>query len=90
MQAIRGWFASNEPPIYVSDYKRRHFRAGAADRGHERREEFWIGTLGDSMKAAAYIRVFCEPEVHAIITSVMDTNDIYTAVVAAIPELRFR
>ena len=42
------------------------------------------------MKAAAYIRVFCEPEVHAIITSVMDTNDIYTAVVAAIPELRFR
>jgi hypothetical protein len=45
--------------------------------------------LGDSMKAAAYIRVFCEPEVHSIITSVMDTKNVFAAGLAAMPELKF-
>ena len=85
---LRGWFASNEPPVYVSDYKRRHFRADAADRGYERRSEFWLDTLGSAMKAAAYIRVFSEPQIHGIITSVMDATEIFNAVSDAIPELK--
>jgi HD superfamily phosphohydrolase len=85
---LRGWFAASEAPIYVSDYKRRHFRAGSAHRGFETREEFWDKLLSESMKAAAYIRVYCEPEVHSVMLSVMPPDSIYKAVLSAIPELR--
>jgi hypothetical protein len=51
------------------------------------RDDFWMNMLGNSMKAAAYIRVFCEPEVHSIILSVMPTEEISKAVLSAIPEL---
>lgn len=87
---LRGWFASNEYPIYVSDYKRRHFRAESAARGYEGRQDFWINTLGKLMKSIAFIRVFCEPDVHSIVTRVMNTEDIVTAVKVAIPDLNPR
>jgi len=85
---LRGWFASSEYPVYVSDYKRRHFRAESAASGYEGRQDFWINTLGKLMKSIAFIRVFCEPNVHSIVTRVMSTQDIVNAVRTAIPDLR--
>lgn len=84
---LRGWYASNEFPVYVSDYKRRHFRAEAENSGYEGREDFWIKGLGDMMKEIAFIRVFCEPEIHSIATRIMSAKTILRAVKQAIPAL---
>lgn len=85
---LRGWYAANKAPVYVSDYKRRHFRAAAAGAGGvEHREDFWIETMGDLMKGIAFVRVFCEPETHSLLTRFMDADLVKKAVAQAIPEL---
>jgi HD superfamily phosphohydrolase len=85
---LRGWFASSESPAYVSDYKRRHFRAESGLRGQEGRTDFWMDTLGTMMKRIAFIRVFCEPQVHGIVTRVMTPETILNSVKEVIPALR--
>lgn len=86
---LRGWYAADDAPVYVSDYKRRHFRASAGGTGGvERREEFWIKTMGNLMRDIAFIRVFCEPEVHALLTRVISGAEISKAIYSAVPDLR--
>jgi hypothetical protein len=85
---LRGWYAADDAPVYVSDYKRRHFRANAArTEGIERREDFWIKTMGDLMEGIAYVRVFCEPEVHSLLTRVTTGDEVPDAIYRAVPEL---
>jgi len=86
---LRGWYAADEAPVYVSDYKRRHFRASAASSGGvERREDFWIKTMGELMKGIAYVRVFCDAEVHPLVTRVVSGQDISDAIYRAVPDLK--
>ena len=42
---LRGWYSAGGFPKYVSDYKRRHFRAEAGHEGTGGEAFFWIDTL---------------------------------------------
>jgi hypothetical protein len=86
---LRGWYAADDAPVYVSDYKRRHFRASAASVGGvEKRDDFWVKTMGELMKGIAYIRVFCDAEVHPLVTRVVGGRELSDAIGRAVPDLK--
>jgi HD superfamily phosphohydrolase len=83
---LRGWTASGEEPYFVSDYRRRHFRAAVGRLRPERGGTLWTD-VGGMMRRSASFRVFCDPELHHIITRIVDTPEVFKAVKAAVPQL---
>lgn len=86
----RGWLASGDDPPFVSDYKRRHFRADAGDERGSESGALWSRHLGEMMRGIACFRVFCEPQLHKILTRVLDADDIAGAMLETVPELKKR
>jgi len=84
----RGWLASGDDPLFVSDYKRRHFREDAGDERESESGTLWSRHLGEMMRGIACFRVFCEPRLHRIVTRVLESGEITGAVVGAVPELK--
>ena len=79
-----GWSSSGDEPRFVTDYKRRYFREFAGQPGRDD-PTLWKDILGTMMKRIAMFRVYAEPEVHKIVTTVMKPIDIAAAVNDAIP-----
>jgi serine/threonine protein kinase len=73
---LRGWRAAGRNPVFVSDYKRRHFRASVGIHQGIESETLWSKQLEEMMLRIAFFRIFCEPNVHQILKRVMDTSDI--------------
>lgn len=86
----RGWLASGDDPRFVSDYKRRYFRADAGDERGSESGTLWSRHLGSMMRGIAYLRVFCEPGLHRILTRVLTSEEIAGAMAETVPELRKR
>lgn len=86
---LRGWVAGGEPPAFVSDFKRRHFRSSVGLRRFEG-DTLWSRQLREMMMRVAFFRIFCEPTVHTVLTRVMDVADIVAAVEAEFTELTTR
>lgn len=83
-----GWSASGEDPLFVSDYKRRHFRAQAGALDGAESPILWAKLIGQMMKGIATFRIYAEPGVHRIATRVLSPQNIMGAVRDAVPELR--
>jgi serine/threonine protein kinase len=81
---LLGWSAGGDEPHFVTDYKRRYFRASG---GLPHREEptLWKETTSSMMKRIAMFRVYAEPDVHRVVTRVMSPADIVGAVNEALP-----
>lgn len=73
---LRGWRAGGRNPVFVSDYKRRHFRASVGVHQGIESETLWSRQLEEMMKRIAFFRIFCEPSVHQILKRVLGTSDI--------------
>lgn len=86
----RGWKAGGDDPIFVSDYKRRYFRSDAAGAEGFEMGSLWARHLGNMMREIAHFRVFCEPQIHRIVTRVLSANDITNALVQTVPSLKRR
>jgi len=86
----RGWAASGDDPPFVSDYKRRYFRADAGGEESFEIGALWSRHLGAMMRGIAYFRVFCEPELHRILTRVLSSKEITQAMLRAVPQLKKR
>jgi HD superfamily phosphohydrolase len=84
----RGWTAGGGDPPFVSDYKRRYFRADAGGEKGFEIGALWSRHLGDMMRGIAYFRVFCEPQLHRLLTRVLSSEEINNALLQAVPELR--
>jgi len=87
---LRGWTSTGEEPLFVSDYKRRHFRASSGEQGSLEKANLWSDHLGSMMRQIAFFRVYCEPELHGIVTTVLRTSDIFTSVSEVVPGIRQR
>jgi len=83
---MRGWSAGGEEPYFVSDFRRRHFRASVGRLRPERGGSLW-SDVERLMRRAASFRVFAEPELHNIITRVLDTAAVFKSVRTAVPQL---
>ncbi len=86
----RGWTAGGDAPLFVSDYKRRYFRADAGGAEGFEMSSLWSRHLSGMMREIAFFRVFCEPRLHRILTRVLSANEIDNAMVEAVPGLRRR
>jgi len=75
---LRGWIPKGEPPSFVSDYKRRHFRSDVGAHRFDG-DTLWTRQIREMMTRVAFFRIFCEPEVHSILKRVMDVGDVLTA-----------
>lgn len=64
--------------LFVDDYKRRYFRSSGPYQGAS--EAHWNETLPKMMKGIANFRVFCEPNLHRVLTRVARTEDIVKAI----------
>lgn len=84
---LRGWSAGGSDPTFVSDYKRRHFRAEVANDQGQEPATLWSTHVGPMMRQVAVFRVFCEPVLHDVLTKVADATGIQDAVHEALPEL---
>lgn len=85
---LRGWGAKGDPPLFVSDYKRRHFRAsigGAEGSHHENR--LWTEFIPAMMKGKAFFRIYCEPSLHRVLTRVIGPLDISQTLGDKFPQL---
>ena len=76
---VRGWTTTADEPFFVSDTKRRHFRAPTAEGSRESRS-LWAEDIGRLTRRAAFFRVYCEPELHLILRRVLSGSDISEAV----------
>jgi len=85
---LRGWTSSGDDPPFVSDYKRRHFRAGAGLQEPAESKTLWSDHVGPLMRRIAYFRVFCESEIHRIVTRTLGPNDVLAALKDEMPELK--
>jgi hypothetical protein len=72
----RGWTAGGDDPIFVQDYKRRHFRSIAGAPASGRRPTIWSDHIAPMMRKVAVFRIFCEPDLHRILTRVLDPSDV--------------
>jgi serine/threonine protein kinase len=86
----RGWTSGGEDPPFVSDYKRRYFRADAGGEKGSEVGALWSRHLGDMMRGIAYFRVFCEPQLHRLLRRVLSSEEITSSLLQAVPELRKR
>ena len=84
----RGWKAGGAEPIFVSDYKRRYFRASAGGTEAFQMGSLWSRHLYDMMREIAFFRVFCEPIIHRILTRVLTGEQVANALLQAIPILQ--
>jgi HD superfamily phosphohydrolase len=84
---LRAWEASGDSPLFVSDYKRRHFRSGIGS-VEPQENRLWSGYLPELMKGKAFFRVCCEPELHKILIRVLRAVDISEAIYADFPKLK--
>jgi len=84
---LRGWTASGQEPIFVSDYKRRHFRTSVGLHLQDKSGTLW-SDMGKMMRRIAFFRVFCEPRIHQIMTRVLKPNAIQAALSEQLPELK--
>lgn len=82
-----GWSASGDEPRFVTDYKRRYFRASG---GQSTKEEptIWKDTVAEMMKRIAVFRVYAEPSVHRIVTRVMKPSGIAGALNEVLPGIQ--
>lgn len=87
---LRGWLSSGSPPIFVDDFKRRHFRADLVAKRGKVQENLWTKHLFDLMKESAYFRIFCEPEVHDILRKVLELDQVLASIREALPELSLK
>lgn len=85
---LRGWTAGGDSPYFVSDYKRRHFRAsiGGSEGGHQE-NRLWSSYLPSMMKGKAFFRVYCEPTLHKVLTRVIGAVDVSEALREDLPQL---
>ena len=87
---LRGWYSGGDNPVYVSDYKRRHFRASVgAGRGVDA-DTIWSHYVNEMMLRIAFFRVFCEPRVHQVLTRVLTTEDIIASLKGAFKEFTLK
>lgn len=86
----RGWAAGGDDPIFVSDYKRRYFRANAGGVEGFEMGSLWSRHLYDMMREIAFFRVFCEPRIHRILNRVLTAKEISNALLQIIPILKKR
>lgn len=84
---LRGWTAEGQDPIFVSDYKRRYFRATIGLHQEGGSETLW-SDMGHMMRRIAVFRVFCEPDLHQLVTRVLQPTAILRALSELMPELR--
>jgi HD superfamily phosphohydrolase len=84
---LRGWTASGQEPIFVSDYKRRHFRTSVGLHLQDKSGTLW-SDMGVMMRRIAFFRVFCEPRIHQIVTRVLKPSAIQVALSDQLPELK--
>lgn len=83
----RGWTAEGDAPSFVSDFKRRHFRIRGGTSKGAKDADLWTDEMPRMMRRIAFVRVFCEPDVHRIVTRVVHSDDIETLLTTLIPEL---
>jgi hypothetical protein len=84
---LRGASPSGEDPLFVSDYKRRHFRTTAGVQESAEAKPLWSEYVGPLMRRIAFFRVFCEPEIHTILKRVLRLSDVMTVLRAEIKQL---
>jgi HD superfamily phosphohydrolase len=87
---LRGWTSSGKTPIFVSDYKRRHFRIDVGMHRRIESETLWSKQLGEMMERIAFFRIFCEPSIHQILTKVLQTSDIIRVLKSEFKEFDLR
>jgi serine/threonine protein kinase len=85
---LRGWIAGGDPPFFVSDFKRRHFRStvGGITGGHKG-SRLWSEYLPAMMREIAVFRIYSEPAVHRIVTRVIGPDHIREALKDEFAEL---
>lgn len=81
---IRGWEAEGHYPRFWSDYKRRYFRSSATP---EEDKLLWAELVPQLMRKAAHFRVFCEPDLHRILTRVLGVDEVGKALADVVPGL---
>jgi HD associated region len=86
----RGYTAKGDYPLFVRDYKRRHFRVDTAGRPGSEAAMLWAEHLAVMMREIVFFRVFGEPDIHRIVTRVLDSEAIDRTIQEAVPELKFR
>lgn len=86
---LRGWLPSGEDPLFVSDFKRRHFRADVGALAGGSVNSLWTEHIGKMMRRIAFFRVFCEPDVHLILKRVVSAQDVLNALRDEFPDIRF-
>jgi hypothetical protein len=82
----RGWLAGGDAPLIVPDAKRRYFRSLVTGQT-ERERAVWRAGVTQLMTQIAMFRVFAEPDLHDILTSVMKEEEVIEAL-TEVRELR--
>lgn len=85
---VRGWTATGAEPVFVSDYKRRHFRTSAGAFDEFERSTLWSDTVPQLMRRIAVVRVFAEPGIHSLLLRVLSSDVVRSAVTAELPGLK--
>jgi HD superfamily phosphohydrolase len=86
----RGWTSHGSDPLFVSDYKRRHFRAGAGAPTNPAGQTLWTEHIGPMMRQIAFFRVYCEPDLHDILRRVLGPADVFRDVIKHLPSMRVK